>query len=134
MKHNNGGIIIMVNILHSGEDDDADIVFVFKKSDIKRFVNGKANICVNVYKGIMSNLLEDSDIPNHINGENNIKLTTRQLEVLKYIVQGKNNLKIAEELCVSRHTIKAHVANILHKLDVDDRYQAAIKAINEKII
>lgn len=124
----------MANVLHSFDDDDDDIIFVFKKSDIRKFFTGRASMCIKVYKGILSNFLADAVISNPMNVRNDIKLTTRQLEVLKYIVQGKNNLKIAEELCVSRHTIKAHVANILHKLEVDDRHQAAMKAINEKIV
>lgn len=127
-----GDWIIMGKDLHLLDDDD--IVLAFKKSDINQFFNGTSNIKVKVYKGRMSNLLTNSLLSGRISGKNNIKLTTRQLEVLRYIVQGKNNSKIAEELCVSRHTVKAHVANILHKMEVDDRYQAAIKAINEKIV
>lgn len=114
--------------------DDDDIVLTFKKSDIRQFFNGTSNIKVKVYKGVMSNMMTNPVISGRLNSKNSMKLTTRQLEVLRYIVQGKNNSKIAEELCVSRHTIKAHVANILHKMEVDDRYQAAIKAINEKIV
>lgn len=114
--------------------DDDDIVLTFKKSDISRVFNGTSNIKVKIYEGIMSNLSANQALFHRVNSKNNMKLTTRQLEVLRYIVQGKNNTKIAEELCVSRHTIKAHVANILQKMEVDDRYQAAIKAINEKIV
>ena len=67
------------------------------------------------------------------NGKN-YKLTSRELEVLKLLVQGKTNSEIAEELCISIHTIKVYVANILQKLQVRDRIQAVIKAISEKLV
>lgn len=62
------------------------------------------------------------------------QLTDRELEVLRHLVQGKSNTEIAKELIVSVHTAKAHVCSILQKLCVDDRVQAAVKAIKENII
>lgn len=64
----------------------------------------------------------------------NTGLTTREKEVLKLIVNGKSNKEIAEELNVTGHTAKAHVANIIQKLAVDDRTQAAVKALKEGMI
>ncbi len=63
-----------------------------------------------------------------------IKLTERELEVLRYIVAGKSNPEIAKELIVSVHTAKAHVTNILQKMEVKDRVQAAVKAIRCNLI
>ncbi|MBY0404511.1 MAG: response regulator transcription factor [Cyanobacteria bacterium] len=62
------------------------------------------------------------------------KLTERELEVLKLLVEGKSNTEIAKELVVSVHTAKAHVCNILQKFYVEDRVQAAVKAVKEGII
>jgi DNA-binding NarL/FixJ family response regulator len=61
-------------------------------------------------------------------------LTERELEVLQLIVEGKSNPDIAEQLCISIHTAKAHVGSILNKLCVNDRVQAAIKALKENIV
>lgn len=61
-------------------------------------------------------------------------LTQREYEVLKLIVDGKSNNDIANELCISEHTAKAHVCNIIQKLVVDDRTQAAVKALKEGIV
>lgn len=61
-------------------------------------------------------------------------LTQREYEVLKLVVDGKSNNDIAETLCISEHTAKAHVCSIIQKLLVDDRTQAAVKAIKEGII
>lgn len=61
-------------------------------------------------------------------------LTQREYEVLKLVVDGKSNQEIANELYISEHTAKAHVCNIIQKLLVDDRTQAAVKAIKEGIV
>ncbi len=61
-------------------------------------------------------------------------LTEREYEVLKLVVEGKSNQQIAEILSISEHTSKAHVCNIIQKLVVDDRTQAAVKAIKEGIV
>ena len=61
-------------------------------------------------------------------------LTQREYEVLKLIVEGKSNNEIAEELTISAHTAKAHVCNIIQKLLVDDRTQAAVKALKEGLV
>ena len=50
------------------------------------------------------------------------------------MVKGKSNTEIAAELIVSVHTAKAHVCSILQKLCVDDRVQAAVKAIKEGLV
>ena len=57
------------------------------------------------------------------------KLTEREREVLGLLVQGLSNTEISERLVISSHTVKAHVANILTKLSVSDRVQAAVKAV-----
>ena len=61
-------------------------------------------------------------------------LTTREKQVLALIVEGFSNSDIAKKLDVSVNTTKAHVCNILQKLSVSDRTQAAIKAIKDHII
>ncbi len=61
-------------------------------------------------------------------------LTEREYEVLKLVVDGKSNSEIADTLTISEHTAKAHVCNIIQKLVVDDRTQAAVKAIKEGLV
>lgn len=63
-----------------------------------------------------------------------LNLTDREKQVLSLIAEGLNNTEIAKQLDVSINTTKAHVCNILQKLSVQDRTQAAIKAIKDKII
>ena len=64
----------------------------------------------------------------------NNKLSKREIEVLKEMVKGKTNKDIAKSLFVSEKTVKTHVSHIFNKLQVSDRTQAAIYAIENKLI
>jgi len=57
-------------------------------------------------------------------------LTKREIEILKLVSTGASNKDIAEILVITEGTVKNHISNILGKLDVKDRLQAAIKARN----
>lgn len=61
-------------------------------------------------------------------------LTARESQILKLMTEGYSNMEIAQILVISINTTKAHVANILQKLEVDDRLQAALKALKNKIV
>jgi NarL family two-component system response regulator LiaR len=61
-------------------------------------------------------------------------LTERELEVLKYMVDGLNNAEIAEKLVISLSTVKYHISNILSKLGVDNRVAAVTTAIQKKMV
>lgn len=61
-------------------------------------------------------------------------LTPREKEVLKLIVEGFSNADIANALTVSMHTVKTHISSILSKLAVNDRTQAAVKAMREDLV
>lgn len=61
-------------------------------------------------------------------------LTSKEKKVLSLLADGHSNLQIAKKLNISINTTKVHVCNVLQKLSVDDRTQAAVKAIKENII
>lgn len=61
-------------------------------------------------------------------------LTAREKEVLQLIVNGHSNKEIASNLKITLRTVKAHVSSILVKLNVNDRTQAAVLAIQEKLV
>ena len=62
------------------------------------------------------------------------ELSERELEVLRLVATGISNQEIAEKLYISEKTVKSHVSNILSKLHLADRTQAAVFAWNEGII
>ncbi len=62
------------------------------------------------------------------------ELSDRELEVLRLIADGLNNADIAETLVISEKTVKSHVSNILNKLHLADRTQAAVYAWREGVV
>lgn len=60
-------------------------------------------------------------------------LTNREMEVLEQITLGKSNKEISSDLFITEKTVKTHVSNILSKLDVHDRTQAAIYAMKNQL-
>ena len=61
-------------------------------------------------------------------------LTSREKQILILMTEGYSNMEIAQLLVISINTTKAHVASILQKLEVDDRLQAALKALKNNIV
>ena len=62
------------------------------------------------------------------------ELSERELEVLRLIANGKDNAEIARELFISPKTVKNHISNILMKLQIDNRIQAAVYAVRSGIV
>jgi DNA-binding NarL/FixJ family response regulator len=62
------------------------------------------------------------------------ELSDREVEVLKLIANGKDNAEIARELFISPKTVKNHISNILMKLQIDNRIQAAVYAVRSGIV
>ncbi len=61
-------------------------------------------------------------------------LTERELEVLRELARGATNQEIADRLFISIHTVKNHVHSILEKLSVDNRREAAKRALKDRLI
>ena len=62
------------------------------------------------------------------------ELSERELDVLRLIANGKDNSEIAEALHISPKTVKNHISNILMKLQIDNRIQAAVYAVRSGIV
>ncbi len=63
-----------------------------------------------------------------------LRLTERELEVLRLVATGKNNREIAKDLFISENTVKNHVRNILEKLQLHSRMEAVMYAVKEKLL
>lgn len=76
----------------------------------------------------------------HLSGNNRHErqlldeLTRRELEVLKEIASGKSNKEIAASLYITEKTVKTHVSNVLAKLELADRTQAALYAVRNRLV
>jgi DNA-binding NarL/FixJ family response regulator len=62
------------------------------------------------------------------------ELSDREIQVLKLIANGKDNAQIASDLVISPKTVKNHISNILMKLQIDNRIQAAVYAVRSGIV
>jgi NarL family two-component system response regulator LiaR len=62
------------------------------------------------------------------------ELTERERDVLACVAQGMSNTQIAEHLVIGERTVKTHVSNILSKLHLQDRTQAALLALRERLV
>ncbi len=83
--------------------------------------------------GIATKLLQEIAIGGG-HGPEEHPLTEREHAVLALIAQGRSNRQIGEELSISEKTVKTHVSNILTKLHLEDRTQAAIYALKEGLV
>ena len=63
-----------------------------------------------------------------------LRLTERELEVLRLVARGLNNREVAKELFISENTVKNHVRNILEKLQLHSRMEAVMYAMREKLL
>ena len=87
---------------------------------------GKVQLHPEVAKKLMSVVAGQEDV---IRAQSIRELSEREQEVLSLIADGKSNREIAEGLFISEKTVKTHVSNILSKLHLEDRTQAAIYAL-----
>ncbi|MBC8352775.1 MAG: response regulator transcription factor [Planctomycetes bacterium] len=70
----------------------------------------------------------------HERDDDGIPLTNRELQVLRHVSLGLSNREIGQSLGISIETVKEHVQNILRKLDVNDRTQAAVWAVRRGVV
>ena len=63
-----------------------------------------------------------------------IHFTEKEYEVLRYLVKGLNNKEIGGKMFVTSHTVKAHIASILRKLNVTNRTEAVYVIMKDKLI
>ena len=83
---------------------------------------------------VAARVLQNIRSENQVDDDMYTALTERELEVLMLIANGYPNSQIAEELVISENTVKGHVSNILSKLHLADRTQAAVYAWQQGIV
>ena len=97
---------------------------------VRKAHRGEITLHPKVAARVLQNLRSDDR-----NGEEiYTELTEREMDVLKLIARGYSNNQIAEELVISENTVKGHVSNILSKLHLVDRTQAAVYAWKQGIV
>ena len=106
------------------KDSDADEV----SAAIRAAHRGELPLDPAIARGLTSSLrAESGDGPD-------AELTTRELEILRLLGAGKSNKEIAAELQISERTARTHVSNILGKLHLNSRTQAALWAVRQGLV
>lgn len=97
---------------------------------IKDVISGAIWFDSNIAKYVLNMTKEKKE---EFKKETSYNLTSKEMLVLNLLAEGNSNLDIAKKLNISVNTTKVHVCSILQKLSVDDRTQAAVKALKENI-
>jgi len=97
---------------------------------IRQAVRGEATL----HPRVATRLIQELHGPKQGNINPFTELTDREMGVLKLIADGLTNNQISERLVISENTVKGHVSNILSKLHLADRTQAAVYAWKEGIV
>ncbi len=93
---------------------------------IRKVFSGEPILSPAVTGKLMEQLSNPTPLPD------NCGLSDREMEILHYVVQGSSNREIGTSLFISEKTVKNHLSSIYRKLSVDDRTQAALKAVKLK--
>ena len=107
--------------------------YLLKNTTPERLLNairdvnqGKPSLSSDIAKKLMRELQRNSDLP-----PTEEPLTAREMDVLRLVAQGLSNQEIAERLVIGEGTVRTHVSNILAKLHLANRTQAALYALRE---
>ena len=130
-------------------DQDADVLdailagasgYLLKDSSIQDLLQGirsaavgEALISPHIASKVLQRVRATSTSP-EIADTIRAELSDREIEVLKLIANGTDNAQIAAELHISPKTVKNHISNILMKLQIDNRIQAAVYAVRSGIV
>ena len=137
--------VVMLTI----SDQDNDVIdailagacgYLLKDSSIQELITGiraasrgESLISPTIAAKVLQRVRASSTQP-EIESTIRAELSEREIEVLKLIANGKDNAMIAAELHISPKTVKNHISNILMKLQIDNRIQAAVYAVRSGIV
>jgi NarL family two-component system response regulator LiaR len=97
---------------------------------VRKAARGEVVMTPQVAARVMQELRQGGRTPTPLDSD----LSEREVEVLRLIAEGRSNTEISERLVISEHTVKRHVSNILSKLHLADRTQAAVYAWREGMV
>lgn len=137
IKEDNPEARILI-ITSFGEDENVYLAikagalgYLLKDSSPKELMQAIYDVCegrLSLHPNIALKLIEELNRPTDLQPTGD-PLTERESQVLKLVATGRTNQEIAEELVISERTVGAHVSNILSKLHLANRTQAALYAL-----
>jgi DNA-binding NarL/FixJ family response regulator len=136
--------VVVLTISHQDEDVIDAIVagacgYLLKDSSIQDLMQGiraasigEALISPHIAAKVLQRVRASGVTTDHAVGRP--ELSDRETEVLRLIANGKDNAEIAQELHISPKTVKNHISNILMKLQIENRIQAAVYAVRRGLV
>ena len=120
----------LVSALRNGADGYLlkDLEPEVLKSKLQSVISGQVTIDQNLSEMLASSIRQDKN--SSPENKQDASLTTRENEILQLIANGNSNKLIARELDISDGTVKVHVKNLLRKLKVQSRLEAAVWALS----
>ncbi|HEV3403867.1 MAG TPA: response regulator transcription factor, partial [Gaiellaceae bacterium] len=94
---------------------------------------GESLISPTIASKVLQRVRASSPLPD-IAARIQAQLSDREIEVLKLIANGRDNADIAGQLYISPKTVKNHISNILMKLQIENRIQAAVYAVRSGLV
>jgi DNA-binding NarL/FixJ family response regulator len=136
---------VVVLTISDQDDDVMDAIvagacgYLVKDSSIQELIRGITSAAIGeslISPPIAAKVLQRMRAVTVDQGAERIRgeLSDRELEVLRLIANGKDNSQIAEALHISPKTVKNHISNILMKLQIENRIQAAVYAVRSGIV
>jgi DNA-binding NarL/FixJ family response regulator len=135
-KSHSQNLMVLFNLMHDF-DIEKDALksgvrgFLYADDPVKDLINGICAINsgdIWVSRRILRECLEESSFVRDIPEPTDHSLSRREIELLRHLSSGASNDAIADQLCISPHTVKTHLHNIFHKINVENRIQAVLWA------
>ncbi|WP_020677701.1 response regulator transcription factor [Geopsychrobacter electrodiphilus] len=135
-------MLVLFNVVHGLEIEKAALRngargLLYEDDPTEDLLNGICTINSGelwVSRGLLSECLLESYAGNGQSEPVKHSMSAREIEILHFLSTGASNKAIAEQLCISTHTVKTHLQNIFRKIDVASRVQAVLWAKNNLLV
>jgi LuxR family transcriptional regulator of csgAB operon len=129
-------LLVLFNVAHGLDIEKVALSngvrgFLYEDDSTEDLLNGICAINSGelwVSRGLLSECLQESYVGKGPSEPVSHLLSEREIEILHFLTTGAPNKTIAEQLCISTHTVKTHLQNIFRKIDVANRLQAVLWA------
>lgn len=127
-------LMVLFNVLHEHEIEKAALKsgvrgVLYSDDSLEHLINGICAINSGelwISRQILGECLQESYLHKDLQEPFDHALSKRELQLLQVLSSGASNDAIADQMCISAHTVKTHLHNIFHKINVDNRLQAVI--------
>ena len=144
VERNPASRVLVVSVSAQEEDVTEAILagasgYVLKDGPVEEVVagiqaaaNGESLISPRIATMLLRRMRLDG--PSEIEAPATTPLSERELQVLRLVAEGKGNQEIGEALYIGQSTVRNHISSILMKLQVDNRVQAAVRAVRDRMV